>query len=418
MASCLLVGPWRRNPALGCRSRQSLLLLPLLILGASAMKRGASPHFMGPATTSSQVEAVSETLSPAEAEEAEEADGHPGPPASVPEVAVQLATGPAWAPAPEEERIQYVGAGATMFAQAPKRHELRGPAPAPATSKHGWMAPTPAPAPLPASDAGVLLEVKVTHLDYDELMANPSLVDSFTYRMQEAFAFQAGGGLLPSDVAITLYRGSVLVDAFVSLAHVNESAANQAVSQLGGDGLAVNMAAVVSEMDGISAISTGVLGVEVSVLARRVEGRHRESRAPAPAAAPAAAPEMSPAASDGFAEPEGDVCYPHCVEGHGICAEGVCHCRAPYHGIRCHLEKGADLRIDLTIACLLVFIALCLGTLAGCLSFAAHLERRKDALTQDNDAGSPENDMHDLGAGASPDSHSAAGRNEVWRPLG
>lgn len=264
--------------------------------------------------------------------------------------------------------------------------------------------------------------MKVTNLGYDELVTNPNLVSAFTSMMKEVFATQAGGGVLPEDVSITLYRGSIVVDAFVSLVHANKSAADQVASQLGGDWLAGNIAAAVSDVDGISTISTGVVGVEVTVLARRVDQRRErdsETLASAPAAAPASSPAASPAGAAPSAaavetEPDWEVCYPHCVEGRGICVEGKCYCKSPYHGMRCHRVLGATVLVDSTIAFLLVFISLCLGLLFAGVAFKLRDDKRKDSQFEDP----PTARQGKTTSSAPPPPNPMIGKHEIWRPHG
>merc|ERR1719313_3140284 len=115
------------------------------------------------------------------------------------------------------------------------------------------------------------------------------------------------------------------------------------------------------------------------MLARKMGAREPESDsplasgAPSPVTAVAAAP-APPAPAIGAQSEDEEVCYPKCVEGRGVCQKGTCFCRPPYTGTRCQREIGGVLRIDNTIACLLVFIALCLGLLVSAIAFAAHTE--------------------------------------------
>jgi len=77
----------------------------------------------------------------------------------------------------------------------------------------------------------------------------------------------------------------------------------------------------------------------------------------------------APAAAPAALVPEG-VCHPPCLEGRGICNDGVCFCRSPYRGIRCQTESDiALLRFNYGIVAVIVVLSAVIGFAASIATF-------------------------------------------------
>jgi hypothetical protein len=100
----------------------------------------------------------------------------------------------------------------------------------------------------------------VQNVDYDMLVANTTLMDSFKLACAEAVAAQAGQGISASDVQVTVYDGSVIVEAVVT---VPDTVSVTAVAEnLGAfDSLADAVAQEIQAVPGIASAQTGVIGV-------------------------------------------------------------------------------------------------------------------------------------------------------------
>lgn len=261
----------------------------------------------------------------------------------------------------------------------------------------------------------VALTLKITNVDFDGLRADAALKEAFIRRIGETCASQAGAEVSPADVTVTLHANPDLhVDAVVSLAHAAEPT-EQVLEQLADGSLPGNLAAAEADLEGISGVSMGVIGVEVTSAPRTVADTLFAAVA-APAAAPAPAPAVASSSQDQ------EVCYPRCVEGHGICSDGVCLCKPPYHGKRCRRVIGGTVRIGWAPAFLAVFVALILGAVLGGIAFEWKLQRHgaKGSLFDDADDDIFPSKTSGRQSGGSGNASGQGGtpmhRHEVWKP--
>jgi len=97
-------------------------------------------------------------------------------------------------------------------------------------------------------------------VDYDLLLANVTLLDSFKLACAGAVAAQAGRGISASDVHVTVYDGSVIVEATIAVPE-NVSVVTVADNVGAFDSLADAVAQAVQPVPGIASVQTGVIGV-------------------------------------------------------------------------------------------------------------------------------------------------------------
>ncbi|CAK0865846.1 unnamed protein product [Prorocentrum cordatum] len=100
----------------------------------------------------------------------------------------------------------------------------------------------------------------VQNVDYDSLLANSTIMESFKLACAEAVAAQAGQGIAASDVYVTVYDGSVIVSALVTVP--DTSSAATVADNLGSfDSLADAVLQAVQAVPGIVTVQTGAIGV-------------------------------------------------------------------------------------------------------------------------------------------------------------
>jgi len=97
-------------------------------------------------------------------------------------------------------------------------------------------------------------------VDYDLLLENVTLMDAFKLACAEAVAASAGPGILASDVQVTVYDGSVIVEAVVTVPD-NVSGVTVADNFGAFDSLADAVVQEVQAVPGIAIVQTGEIGV-------------------------------------------------------------------------------------------------------------------------------------------------------------
>lgn len=202
------------------------------------------------------------------------------------------------------------------------------------------------------------MKLRVTNLDYTKVLAEPVLSEALTRQVQETVAADAGDGVMPKDVVVTLNGGASEIDVLVKLNNPSDDAVALTIAHLKDEAVPGDVAAAVSDVDEISAVSMGAIGAEMIGVPHKAEFF---------AAASMAGPAPAPA---GAGDTGADTCYPECVPGRGVCNDRICYCRSPYHGMSCERKFKAVARVRYEAAAGIVLVALILGILAGSGVFA------------------------------------------------
>eukprot|EP00929_Paragymnodinium_shiwhaense_P101684 TRINITY_DN6483_c0_g1_i1.p1 TRINITY_DN6483_c0_g1~~TRINITY_DN6483_c0_g1_i1.p1 ORF type:complete len:2326 (-),score=505.13 TRINITY_DN6483_c0_g1_i1:121-7098(-) len=136
----------------------------------------------------------------------------------------------------------------------------------------------------------VSFTMTVEHVDYDEVMNDESLRDSFTLNVKEAVALEAGPGITAEHVHVILSAGSVIIDstiippAGVQIASVHEKLSTST-------SMTETVVSSVKEVPGIAKAARGEIGVksfslpEVKVVRMTKAGAIVERPPPTPPAA-------------------------------------------------------------------------------------------------------------------------------------
>jgi len=296
-----------------------------------------------------------------------------------------------------------------------------GPAPAPGPSAPASApetAPGNAPGPaslqvVAASPFGAEEEMGKTHMpaegdakftkrlrgvDYYLLSANLALKKSFESAVKVVLAAQVAGGLEPRDVTLNLSAGSVIINAsFANPQNLSSLTQEKLIANLCSNEANVDadLLAAVSNLPGFKDTTTNTLSFDKSP--------HCKSKKAAPTMG--AKPRASPSAQKALKEHSisyNSVCDPPCMQGRGICGDGVCFCEDPYTGLQCEDQvQAAATRVNWMYVIPIIFVAGWLGILLAEVMWRTCLGPDRDTR------GAPK----ELGQGKT------LVRHEIWKPL-
>jgi len=155
---------------------------------------------------------------------------------------------------------------------APGLSPFHGPAPAP------YFAPAPSPSPVAAEGSYVLLSMTLSGIDFAQLSANATLMADLIASIKSTVASQAGNGIGPEHIKVSLFAGSVVVKAIIT--PPNGASVGNVISALGSSTLASNVVQGLAALSGIHSVLTGFMAATMPILALG------SSAVPAPVPAP------------------------------------------------------------------------------------------------------------------------------------
>lgn len=128
--------------------------------------------------------------------------------------------------------------------------------------------------------ARVSVQMTVQHVDHSGLSVDPDLYDAFKSRIRSAIADEAGHGISPSQVHVTLAKGSVKIDATINdldgavafLVQTNmESASNK---------LGRRVEEQINAIEGLGAVATGPVTVSDIIASSAITSEGGEATQP------------------------------------------------------------------------------------------------------------------------------------------
>lgn len=106
----------------------------------------------------------------------------------------------------------------------------------------------------------VEVTMTITAVDYTALTGDAALLDRFTQNLKQTIAQEAGHGVQPSHVTLTLSAGSVQVKAEIAMpTGVEASTVQNTISQ--STSLQTAVVSSVNSVSGINTVTTGTVGV-------------------------------------------------------------------------------------------------------------------------------------------------------------
>jgi len=282
-------------------------------------------------------------------------------PAALPPVALPPVALPGLQPVPTTQAMPTTAAAAPSTTAASTTAASIWPWAAVPVTSPATPAVTPAATPAPTMTTPerevVTTSLTVENINYNQLVADPALSQSLATAVTNEVARVAK--VNPSRVSTTLSAGSVVAQSSIFFPRgidTDDFVRVKNDMKMGIESLGENVADAVSSLAGIDSVATGAISVSagtVNSAAGEVELTAREHHE--------------------LPLPDEETCTPACIEGQGICDDGLCFCRTPFTGLQCEkqMKQGLALRMSMGLATGLVCCACIIGVGVGVVLFMA-----------------------------------------------
>eukprot|EP00933_Yihiella_yeosuensis_P069317 TRINITY_DN7572_c0_g1_i1.p1 TRINITY_DN7572_c0_g1~~TRINITY_DN7572_c0_g1_i1.p1 ORF type:complete len:497 (-),score=98.48 TRINITY_DN7572_c0_g1_i1:124-1614(-) len=197
------------------------------------------------------------------------------------------------------------------------------------------------------------------NINYYQLIEHEDLKASFEEAVKVVLVGETGDGLTYDDIVLKLSAGSVIVKAY-ALGLVPERISIVRQNLCAAPYLDYDLAYAVKYLDGMDkkAATGDVEKITVDPAPEcdefTVSGAH--GVIPVKGTAPPDSPLIPSQAESGE-------CNPACIPGRGVCGDGICFCKDPWHGVRCELEMENKTRLVWTSVLMILATATVIGFL-------------------------------------------------------